>query len=187
VGNRGAFLFVSNDRREVLADLQPSDILHSSLEIHMFKSFAEIDRRLRKAQEACERLYSAQSADALRDDWESFLGHFASALGGLITLAGKHVRARPWGHKLKNAANENDAGLIFLREARNFKEHGLQPVAEFYDPSVNIGGVFELGGNCQSLVFSGNYINGQPMGDFQLSVQDGKVANITGAPKLPKH
>ena len=55
---------------------------------------------------------------------------FSRALGKLIKLSNDDPRSKAFGYRRRNAARKDDEGLVFLREARNVDEHGLEPSAE---------------------------------------------------------
>jgi len=83
-------------------------------------------------------------------------------------------------------STKNDEGLVYLREARNSAEHGLGPFAQFSDPAVNIVGMAKFSGN--SFVHISNCtVNGVKTGTFSLSIEGGKVKNVTGTPNTRIH
>ncbi len=85
---------------------------------------------LKKAQRDREELSKAVIGGDLRRSWESFLQNFSRALGKLIKLSNDDPRSKAFGYRRRNAARKDDEGLVFLREARNVDEHGLEPSAE---------------------------------------------------------
>ncbi len=143
--------------------------------------YDEIERHLRHAQTSLEKLVLAADGSELRDCWEAFLVDFSSAIGKMIAFAQREVTSRPFGHKLKNASRFDDEGLVFLREARNVAVHGLEPFADFTNPSVNISGAILMSGN-SSAAFSNTYINGVNIGNFSIETKNGRVNRISGRP-----
>ncbi len=130
-------------------------------------------------------MISATSASELRNSWEAFLASFSRAIGRLISFSSDDPGSRVWSHRLKNASNKDDPGLLFLRVARNTVEHGLEAFAEFRSPAVVVGGTsIAVEGN-GSFSFVGNFVNGRPMGDFRLETSAGKVASLEGQPRVP--
>lgn len=145
----------------------------------------EVQRYLALTKKSVESMRHSSNASQLRNAWEDFLGNFARTIGRLISFAIEADSSRAWGHKLKNRSSKDDPGLLFLREARNAVEHGLEPFADFYEPNVSIGGgFFELEGN-SSVEFSNCAINGLPMGNFNLKASYGKVVSVEGKPNVP--
>ena len=100
----------------------------------------------------------------------------------MISYAIQSTELRSWGHKLKQASNKDDPGLVYLREARNVAEHGLEPFARFEDAFVSVAnGAFAISGN-SNVYFSGNIVNGVDTGIFNLSTNNGKIEDIIGKP-----
>lgn len=148
----------------------------------MDSQLIEINRHLEKAKQTCALISGADSSEKLRSSWEDYLHAFHRTIGRLISFGIEAPETRAWGYKLKNASDGGDEGLTFLREARAHAEHGLTPFADFADPSVRVaGGLVSVGGN-SSVTFVGNYVNGKPMGDFQLETAHGRVKQLSGTP-----
>lgn len=144
---------------------------------------AEIQRWVSKTEAAVEAIKSAQSRMDLRDSWENFLGYFSKALGKMITAAQKEKVSKTWGHVLRNQYQKDDPGLVFLREARNVAEHGLEPFADFEDPKTIVGeGGIALVGSCTNIRIQNCSFNGVPSGNFTVSTENGKITKIKGAP-----
>ena len=144
-------------------------------------ALADIERCFGKAAIELTRLESAKDAGELRDSRERFLEEFAKAIGKMISYSISSTNLKPFGHRLKNASQINDTGLIYLREARNSSVHGLEPIAEYFDKSVSVDGMIRIEGSC-NLHFSNNIINGVNTGTYDLKVKDGKVSEISGRP-----
>lgn len=149
----------------------------------MKAGLAEIERHLRKVNESLAELKVAETGSQLRDAWESFLHSFARTIGRLIALGLRYPETKSWAYRLKNASTNDDEGLVFLREARNVAEHGLSPCADFRDRFVDVGGAIAVAGN-SSVTFSGNTVNGRPMGDFSLVVRGGRAQRVAGRPSV---
>lgn len=146
---------------------------------------SELEFRNSNAKDAVARMKNAQNASELRRAWESFLNEFGVAIGVLITAALSHHEAKAWGYRLKNESNENDEGLMFVRQARNHLHHGITPFAHFSDPSVELGGMGSVGRN-SSVHFSNNIVisAGRAIntGEFSVTTQDGKPNSFKGRP-----
>ena len=142
----------------------------------------EISRYFELLKTASSKMSGSGSGSELRDCWEDFLGHFGRCIGRLIRFGLAHTASKPWAHRLKNASQEHDEGLCFLREARNQIEHGMTPFADFHDPFVSLAeGSIVLKGD-SSIKISNCSFNGIPSGDFTLRTSDGKVAEVSGSP-----
>jgi hypothetical protein len=153
----------------------------------MSGNLEEISRYAEKSNQALARLRAAKTADDQRNAWEDFLGHFARCIGRQISFGMKDEKTRPWANRLRNSSTRDDAGLTFLRAARNVVDHGLEPVAVFNERSISIGPGFvhlEGGG---SIVVENCFFNGVPTGNFSLVSDMGRVVSLVGEPTIPIH
>ncbi len=146
----------------------------------MKNKIEEIQRYLNKTEKALSEITNADTAGDLRDAWEDYLSSFSRTLGRLISSADANAKMRPWGHRLKNESNGGDEGLVFLREARNYTEHGVTPFADFQEKHVSIGPnlvAIENG----TVQFKNCHFNGKSIENLTVHARDGKVAGIAGS------
>jgi hypothetical protein len=139
----------------------------------------EVKRHLKRAEEARNDLTEAKVGRDLRESWEAFLQEFSRGLGKLITLSKQNIETRPFGHRLYNASQRDDEGLIFLREARNQDEHGLEPSAQYEEGVTNIFNAFGLGPTCKNVKFENNVVNGINTGIFEVDTDaQGRISRL---------
>lgn len=139
----------------------------------------EIVRYFEKAKEAREGVLNAKTGRDLRDSWEEFLHNYNRSLGKLIHLAKSRTETRGLGHRIKNASQKDDEGLVFLREARNQDEHGLEPSAEYEDGVTNLFGAIALGPNCRDIKLSNCKVNGQETGTLVVDTDEtGRISRL---------
>jgi len=146
----------------------------------------EIVRHKEKAEEALASLRSATTSGELRDAWEDFLGAFARTLGRLIKFAMETERTRAWAHRLKNASQKDNDVLVYLREARNSAEHGLEPQFATKPRTSTLGGFldFEEGSSGNVHIESCSF-EGVAVGLLKAEVEDGLVKEQIGDTVLP--
>jgi hypothetical protein len=150
------------------------------------RAHAEIKRHIKLAEEFVSKIGIAQNSEELRNSWEGFLSEFARSMGRIIKYStSASTELKTWGYRLKTDYNANDAGLVYLREARNVAEHGLIPFAEFIDAAVNIGGCLTVIGGSSNIIFSNNFVNGTNTGNFEVAVKEGKILNVQGRINTP--
>lgn len=116
----------------------------------------------------------------LRLAWESFLQDFGRAHGKLIALALNDERTRPFGHRLKNNSQRDDEGLVFLREARNQDEDGLEPSAAYEEGVTRLfGNAIALGPNCERAEITNCNFNGHQIKRMVLSTYAaGRISSL---------
>lgn len=139
----------------------------------------EIYRYLAKTSEELEAISLAENANDLRDSWERFLQRFTQTTGKMIKLSYDFKEARPWSHRLKNASQTEDEGMVYLREARNVVEHGLIPFANFNNSCVSVANDFISVEN-GSVLMQECFINGRYIDFVSVDVRHGKIASLDG-------
>lgn len=143
-----------------------------------------IERHLRRSNDALRAIRVAATGEELRDAWEDFLGHTFSAFDKMIAQAIGNAASKAWGHRLKNAWERDDPGLVYIKEARNSETHGFVPYGNFTNPAVVIPRLLSIG-TAKSVSFQGFTINGEPTNDFNMEVKNGRVTRLEGQPSLP--
>lgn len=73
---------------------------------------------------------------------------------------------------------KDDCGLVYLREARNSVEHGLEPVADVREARAQVWPFFEGGGSARVSISNCN-VNGIPMNGF-AEIAQGRVVASAG-------
>lgn len=153
----------------------------------------DLELRLDNVTRAVGLIRNADTANELRQAWRNFLYSFAESIGWMISAAGKSSEAKVWGHKLKNASQKDDEGLVFLRIARNHVSHGLTDFADFCDRSAQYDRFISMAGN-QNISFHNNVVvdvngNTRALDNFDLKLRDGKIVwfNGTGRDNFFEH
>lgn len=143
----------------------------------------EVEHHLLNMRHALAQMDSATSATDLRNAWEGYLASFSRAIGRLIAFGKKDLRSREWSGLLKRASENDDPGLLYLREARNTVEHPREAFATFRDPLLRVGDVPLFSGPGKAaMTFQNCIVNGRPTGDFHIETQAGRVISLKGAP-----
>ncbi len=152
----------------------------------MVRGLSEIARDAEKVWRARESLDGATDAIHLREAWESFLEAFRKGMYRLIKVGSKHTASKPWANRLKNEFTKNDQGLIFLREARNATEYGLEPSADYQHASVDIPGFGQLGGSVDFGLDGAVIIDNGDVRAFgsnaRIQLENGVIKSLSGIP-----
>jgi hypothetical protein len=101
-------------------------------------------------------------------------------------LGGKYSKSRSWAHRLRNSSMLDDEGLVFFREARISAEHGLEPFANFYSPSIELGGAIKIIGGHGSMEFKNliidDGVNQKKYGKFVVTAENDGMPQVSGGP-----
>jgi hypothetical protein len=151
-----------------------------------YENLSVVRRELAAAHQAFSQFEIAETTSSVMSSWEDFLSSFGRALGKLIMLGMQDQRSAAIAYQLKNASQKDDEGLVYLREARNVREHGLEPPSTYFHSYTSVaGGAIAVSGNSTNIVLRGNTVNGKPVGDFVLNTKEGKPTILSGKPIAP--
>lgn len=149
----------------------------------LYEELAEVKRYVARAENDYKKIITSETGSELRDAWEDYLNNFQRSIHKMISYGKIDPNLRGWAHKLLNASTKDDEVLIYIRQARNSIEHGLEPFAEFTNASVNLNGLgyFENG----NIFISNSVINNRAVQSLNVTIKDGKVKQRLGDESFP--
>lgn len=157
----------------------------------MNRVLQDITAQVGYAQRALNDLKSAKLEVEVRDAWETYLMRFSRAIGKLISSAIKNPSTKEFGHQLKNNSTKNDQGLLYLREARNVDDHGIDlPAAKYSPASFDASNILVFDENTDvtvgKIVIDGKDMGGlrasrRASGDFFIQKSDDLAVTVEAA------
>jgi len=119
------------------------------------RAVLKAETRLRICQETLPKLESCEAYEDFELLWYTFLCAAKSVYTVLEQGAKNSAQSRQWFGNL-NRKRREDPFLLYMSEARNSDEHGIEPVTQFVDKAF-LGGVSRLGSSRDMTL---NMVNG---------------------------